>query len=316
MYLVNYSLAENLLIQNYLLKEQTIAKAGSLSIEDLLTTVQNELNSFVFSFTQVNDYAPIDIEATRQGFKDYISKAQLPINGIAYYDQTGKLVVIEDKQHLHIGEGQDFSNTSYIQWAENPANKNTLYISTPYISVVGGSVGKTIIIVLKPIYFGNIYKGALGVRILLGDLEKAFVAPLISSAEENSFIIDSNGVVIASQANLLNKNLFTYAKKQRWERYTDFTTLLTTALRKNDTKTLWFFQNPSDTSKEYLAGISRIDIPNTDKDLFLVVSSPKENITSLLRWFRDYGYIWLGFSVIVTIIESSIIIFLQKKILS
>jgi len=313
-YLINYNLSENLLLQRVLNKEQTIAKAGSLSIEGLFTTVQSELNSFVFSFTKVNDFSVIDINNIRQGFMSFIQRAQLPINGIAYYDQTGKLIAIENRQNLHIGEDQDFSKTEYILWSKNPDNKNKIYISTPYIGVTGGSVGKVILIFLKPIYFGNTYKGALSIRILVDDLRKAFINPLVSDPSEDSFIVDSNGVLIAGKSNLLNKNLYKYAQKQKWAYYSYFISTLKKAIKTNNTEADWFFQNPGESSKELLVGGSEIDLPNTDKDLFLIVTTQKSNTLSLLGSLRSYGYFWLGFSFIITVIGSFLVIYLKDSL--
>jgi hypothetical protein len=311
-YISNYNLSEKLLVQRELSKEQIIAKAGSLSVEDLLITVQNELNSFVFSFTKTNDFSLIDLDNTRSGFLSYIGRAQRPINGIAYYNPSGTLSVIEDKQNLHLGENQNFSKTPLILWSKNPANREKIFISTPYISTVGGSVGKTILVVAKPIYFGNTYKGTLAIRILLEDLRNTFINPLIADSTEDAFIVDSHAVLIADKNNFLNKNLFAYAQKNKWSHYKDFEKKLQKIIAGNDTQTTWFFQNPKEKPTEFLIGASRIGVPNTDKDLYLIVTTPKEEVLSLLTALRLYGYFWLVFSVIMTLLGSIIVCLIKE----
>lgn len=312
-YIFNYRLSENLLIQKTLSKQAILAKSGSLSVENLLKNVQSELTSFVFTFAKINDSASIDTGVTRKAFIAYMQRAQLPINGIALYDAQGKLSIIENRYDIRIGENQDFSKTAVILWSKNPANRDKTFISTPYIGTTGASIGKIILILAKPIYFGNTYKGTLAIRLLVNEFRNSFVTPLTADNAENSLIINSDGVVLAGNAPLLNQNIFTYAQKQKWNKYNDFISTLRMALQTNTTQATWTFQNPKEKPIVSLVGISRIDIPNSDKDLFMIVTTPQDSTIASLRPVRGYGLVWLGFGVIATIIGSALVFLLQSR---
>lgn len=309
-FLFNYNLSEKLLMQRTLSKQLILAKSGSSSVENLLKNTQNQLSSFVFSFAKVNESAQIDIDVTRTEFIAYMKRSQLPINGIALYDENGILSIIENKQDIRVGENQDFSRAEFIKWSKNPLNKTKVFVSTPYIGTAGASVGKIILVVAKPVYFGNKYKGTLAIRILIDDLRREFITPLTNDPDEDSFIVNSNGIFIAGLPSLINKDLYVYAKEQKWNQSQDFSQKLRAALRNNMTQTTWVFLNPKEKPKESLVGISKIDLPDTDNDLFMIITTPKDGIISALYPIRIYAFTWLGFGILTTIIGGIIVMLL------
>lgn len=313
LYILNYQTSQALLIQKTLNKQLIIAKAGSTAVENLLENVQNQLSSFTFSFAQINENAPIDKNATRTEFMAYMARSQLPITGIALFDENGKLSIIENRPDIRFGEGEDFSHSEFIIWSKDFSNKNKILVSGPYIGTAGSSVGKIILIAAKPVYFGNRYKGVLTIRIRLDDLRKAFISPLTTDNDEDSFIVNDRGYLIAGRNDLLNKNLFTYARQQKWNHYKDFIKQFGTAIHQDRTEGSWIFQYPNDQPKELLVGVSIIDLPNTDKDLYMVTTATKETVLLSLRPLRGYGVLWLGFGVFVTVISGIIIMRLKNS---
>jgi len=312
LYIANYRLSQKLLTQDVLDKQLLLAKSGSSSVQNLFANVQSELASFVFTFAKTDENAKIDKETTRKAFIEYMQRAQLPINGIALYDETGKLAIIENRHDIRIGEGQDFSNTAFFQWSKNPLNKDKTFISTPYIGTTGASVGKIIFILAKPIYFGTKYKGTLSIRILINDFGNAYITPLTSGKDQLSFIINKTGILLAGNNSLLNQNLFLYANKNHWSDYKNFIKLLKSSLKSNTMQAQGTFQYPKEKVKVYLIGISKIDVPNTDNDLYLVVLTPKNVALSPLSPLRGYGLVWLGLGLLITIVGSIIVLLLQS----
>ena len=312
-YFLNYRTSENLIIQKTLTKQAIIAKAGSLSVENLLKSVKNDLSSFTFSFAKIDESASIDKDNTRATFITYMQKAQLPINGIALYDESGKLIIIENRYDIRIGENQNFSQTAFIQWSKNPLNKEKIFISTPYKATTGASVGRTILIVVKPVYFGKIYKGTLTIRLLVSNFKDAFITPLISDTDEDTFIIDSNGVLIAGNNALLNNNLFAYAQKQKWGQSIDFMNKLRMIIKNNTVQTTWNFQNQNEKPRTAFVGSSKIDIPDTDKDLYFVVTTSRDNVISSLNPLRSHGLVWLGFGLLTTVVGGIIVVLLKSS---
>ena len=311
-FIASYQTAENLLVQQNLSKQMILAKAGSLSAENLIKNVQNQLSSFIFSFTDLNENINVNKKATRAEFAAYMQRAQLPVNSISMYDEVGKLSILENRNHIYTGENQDFSQTELIKWSKNPESKNKTFISTPYIGTTGASVGKIIIIIAKPIYFGSIYKGTLAVRLLVNDFRNDFITALVSGNDEDSFIVNSAGVLLAGNSSLTNQNLYSYAGKKKWNGSADFTKKLNAALKTNSLQTNWIFQNPGDKPKDLLVGISKIDIPNTDRDLFFAATSSRDKALASLKSLSAYGYAWLGFGVLTTTTGGLLVIFLRS----
>jgi len=310
LFTVNYHLSETQLTQKALTKQAILAKAGSSSIENLIKNVQNQLSSFVFSFAPVSEIVPINIAHTRLAFDEYIQRAQLPINGVALYDENGTLVILGNRQHNRTGEGQNFAQTSYIQWSKNPANRGKTYISTPYIGTTGASIGKTIIIVAQPIYFGNTYKGTLVIKLLVDDFRKSFIDALASDPAEDSFIITNKGLLLAGNGALINQNLFSYAQNQKWSQYKDFTQKLATVLKANRSQAVWTFQNPKEKPRVVFVGISKIDIPNTDNDLYIITNASRDDALASLQPLRLYGFAWLGFGLLASVLGGIIAVLL------
>lgn len=310
-FIFNYQLSANLLIQQTLNKQLILAKSGSTSVENLLKNIQGQLSSFIFTFTPISDTASIDISTTRKEFAAYMQNAQLPINGIALYNESGKITILANRQNIHIGEGEDFSQTSYIHWSKDPKNKGKTYISTPYIGTTGASIGKIILFVAQPVYFGNSYKGTLAIKLLVDDFRQAFISPLASNSDESSFIVDTNGILLAGDKALLNQNLFVYANKKKWKQYKDFIQKLNLALNAQQTQTAWTFQTPQGKTVLSNVGVSKIDIPNTDKDLYMVVTTAQSSSLVSLQPLRVYAFVWLGFGVITTILGGFIVIALS-----
>jgi len=241
----------------------------------------------------------------------YMQRTQLPISGIALFDENSKVSILENRLHTREGEGEDFSKAQFIKWSKDPKNKGKTFISTPLIGTVGTSKGKIIYNVVEPLYFGNKFKGTLAIRLRVEDFTKTFVTPLNIDSSEDVFIINTKGTVIAGKDSLLNKNLFDFASKEKWSNYQDYINKLNLALKKNETQVTWTSKLPNEKPREMLVGISKIDIPDTDQDLYMKVATPKEGVLDSLGGLRKYGYFWLGFGILTTIIGSILIIRLQ-----
>ena len=121
-YLALYNFSENLLIQKTLNKQLILAKTGSLAVENLIKNVQSELSSFVFSFAKTDESDTIDKDTTRAAFASYMQRSQLPVSGIALFDENGTVAILENRSHIRLGEGEDFSHAEFIKWSKNLNN--------------------------------------------------------------------------------------------------------------------------------------------------------------------------------------------------
>ncbi len=313
-YLALYNFSENLLIQKTLNKQLILAKTGSLAVENLIKNVQNELASFVFSFAKTDESDTIDKGATRTAFAYYMQRSQLPVSGIALFDENGTVAILENRSHIRLGEGEDFSQAVFTKWSKDPQNKGKIFISTPLLGTVGASKGKIILVIAQPLYFGSKFKGTLAIRLRVEDFTKAFVTSLLDGElSEDAFIVNTKGVVIAGKDTLLNKNLFNFARLEKWPNYQDYINKLTLALKTQQTQTIWTSKLPNEKPREMLVGVSKIDIPDTEADLYMKVATPKDGVINSLTGLKKYGFLWLGFGVLTTILGSLIVIRLQAE---
>ncbi len=311
-FVFNYHLSEVYLVQSVNEKQQIISKSGARSVENFLHSIDNQLSSFVFSFAKIDGNTAIDKEATRQQFAEFIKRSKPPISGIALYDESGTLIIIENKEHNKLGEGVDFSSRDFITWSTDPLNKGKSFITNPYISASGSTQGQNIMAIVTPIYFGNKFKGTLAIRFLVNQFKDAFINPLATAIDEDSFIIDNNNVVIAGDVGLLNKNLNDYARQSKWHNYTDFNDKLNAVLKKDSTNTSWNFAFPNQKVKNYLVASSKIDLPNTDKDLYLILLTPQSGTLKPLSPLRYYGTVWIWISIILTFLGGVIYIVVKR----
>lgn len=311
-FIFNYQLTENYLIQNTEDEEVIIAQAGARSIENFFNNVSNQLSSLVFSFEKVREDTPIDKDNTRKEFARYINQAKTPVSGIAFYDESGKLSIIENVQKITTGENEDFSDEDFIKWSRDPQNRDKTFITHPFISRSGASKGKVIMAIATPLYFGNHYKGTLAIRFLVSRFKDAFISPLTSDGDEDTTIIDSNGILIAGDDKLINKNLIDYAKETRWNKYEDFIYKFKSVIQKKQSKTAWTFKFPDSPKRDYLISSSRIDIPNTDNDLYLIISTPQDKSIKLLTPIRSYGSIWAGLGILFTLLGGVIYVVIRR----
>ncbi len=65
---------------------------------------------------------------------------------------------------------------------------------------------------------------------------------------------------------------------------------------------------PGEKVRSFLVGMSKIDVPNTEKDLYIVVTSSQEDVASALTPLRFYGIAWLGFGILITSTGSALIL--------
>jgi len=309
----NYSLSESLLVQKTFSQQAILSRSGANSIKDFFQNVENQLFSFGVSLEKTDESSPIDRTGVRLAFQAFFQKSTSPINEIALYDETGKLLVIENRERITTGEGQDFSDRDFIIWSKNSLNSNKVFIASSYTAKAGSSVGKNIIVFASPFYFGTKYKGTMTIRVLLDKFQAAFINPLNPGIDENAFIVDTDGYLRAGQENLINKNLISYANETKWENYQDFLNKFQQSIKKNDIQTAWDFQNPKEKSpKTLLVSVSRIDVPNTDKDLSLIITIPKDSVSSSISNLRYFGTAWLGLGLFTTILGSIVIIMLKE----
>ncbi len=315
-YLYNFNIAEKYLLIYTSDKQQVTAKSASHSIENYINSTINQLHSLVFSFTEIDENSRVDTDLTRKEFATYIKENKGPISEIAFYNEKGDLKILENAAHNKEGESHNFSQSEFFLWSKDPKNTNKVYISTPFTGKIGTSKDKVIMIIASPVYFGSQFKGTVSIRFFLQDFSNSFVYPLSTKLYENALIVNSDGLVITGNSYFVNKNLIDYAKNKNWKQSKAFINTFKGVLKKDRSDVTWVFQYPKDVPRNYLVSSSKIDIPNTDRDLYLIISSSRNEALKPISTLRYYGSLGIWASMAITFIGGALYIGLRQLSIS
>ncbi len=306
-YFFNFNLSKDFLIKQSQETQLTVTRAGTKSVEVFMKSIINQL--LILERNNVID--SLDKEKTRQAFQQFVDNTDELVADIARYDKEGKLVVIENKRRIYTGEKEDYSDRDFIQWSKTQAEENQILITPPYIARAGAARGKAIIVVATPSYFNHEYTGTIAIRFALNEFKKSFIDPL-GTADEETMIIDSSGRILVGRSSLGNQNLLDYAKKTKWNGSKDFIDKFKQMLNSYEGRDIWKFQYPGENPKSFLATYNKINIPNTDNDLYLIVTRNEPNITSSINPFYAYGTYWLGGGILLSVLIGFGIILVKK----
>ncbi len=306
-YFANYTLSTHLLVQQSQDREYVLERSGANSIEYFIKNIQQQL----LILAKNESVSSIQVSAMEPILKNFVDNALSPVSGIARYNQSGKLIAIENRQRIKTGQNEDYSDYEFIQWSKDPENRSKIFISYPYVARAGASKGKIILVIATPCYNSNTYTGTLAVRFTLEEFQKTFLDPIITK-EDSVFIVDGKGIVVTGNKALLNKNLFDYAKAQQWTGWQDFVKKFTLVIHSDEYKSSWSFKNPGQKTKEFLIASNRIDVTHAQRDLFLVVLIPADSINRSLDPLHWYGSFWLGASILFTISAGILFLSVQK----
>lgn len=302
----NFNLSKDFLLKQSLEAQIVLTRSGARSIE---TYMRNSINQLLF--LEKNDILDSpDYEKIRPVFRQFADNSDNSIADIARYDANGKLVIIENKQRIYFGEKEDFSDKNFIKWSKT-ALENQIFITPTYIAQAGSAKGKAIIVVATPSYFSHKYSGTITIRFILNEFKKIFIDPL-GNVDEETMVIDSGGKLLIGKESLINQNLLKYGQKTNWKNSKDFVNKFKRIFSSNEGKETWFFQYPGESPKELLITYSKIDIPNTDKDLYLIITRNKPNVTSPIRPFFAYGTYWLGGGILLSFLIGLSLLFIKR----
>ena len=311
-YLSNFSNAEKYLLIYTSEKQQVTAKSATISIENYINSTRNQLRSLVFNFAKIDENTSVDLNVTRNEFVSFISANKGLVSEIAFYDDQGNLKILENAIHNKEGEGQNFNKTEFFLWSKDPKNANRIFISSPFTGKIGSSKNKVLMIIATPVYFGSRFKGTVSIRFLLQDFSNAYIYPLSTNLFDSALIVNSDGQIIAGNTYFVNKNLISYAKSKNWKQSKAFIKTFQNILKKDKADVTWVFQYPKDVPRTYLVSSSKIDIPNTDRDLYLIVSSARSEALKPVSNLRYYGSLGIWVSLAITFIGGALYIGIRE----
>lgn len=314
-FLNDFKQTQTNLTQDTFAKQDIIVRAGALALEHFIYSIQDQLDLFVFSFAKTTPSSPIDLAGTQKEFFNFINRSAPPIAEIALYDENGKLIILENRQQNFTGVNEHFSDQDFIRWSKDPNSKGLTYITSPYISKAGWIKGSSIIAIATPLYFGNRFKGTVAIRILAKEFQSTFIETLSPLIEDSSFISDKEGTVISGDNRILALNLIDYAKASRWPGYEDFIQKYNQTLSSDRQNITWAFKYPLQNQDTYLVSSAKIDIPNTDKDLYLIVATSQKKFEQSVAPIKYYTSFWIWLIIIITFMLNSLYLVVRNKLI-
>lgn len=257
---------ELLLIQTHN-RQLVQARSGAQTVKLFLKDLEIQL----LTLSQVPDVVLLDEQKTRERFENLIDQAEdTPFIGIGSLDKDGKAKIITNRERMSVGEGTNFSEREYFKWAKDPLNKGKIYITSPFISQAGISKDKNVLALITPVYYNDEFNGIIIFAVLLNDFSDKFIEPLRIYQAGQSVLIQQDGLVIAGDGKLLNKNIFNYVQNINKNIFSE-----------DEGAINWVFQYPEDGAKEQIVTFKRINIDHQSWTLFII--NNKDIINSYLE---------------------------------
>lgn len=204
-YLRNREISNQIFFGEVQNRELVLSKTGANSIELFF----NSLKTNVVYISKIEAISSLDEKETRAIYKDFIGRYKnFPFLTISRLDQNAKLIIAERTTGSTQGEGELYSDREYYSWVKNPANKDKVFISKPFIIRTGPSKGKYGISIATPTYSKNKFTGVASIGVVMDKFADVFVTPYRLNKSGDTFIVDKKGIVIsASNPSYVNTNL-------------------------------------------------------------------------------------------------------------
>lgn len=312
-YLKSQEASEALAISQAKSKQSIIVRSASSAIETFLKQIQYETTTLGKESMSIQD--PIELQKTYQQFID--SFENTPVIGIFRLDKNGKLILIVNVDRNKAGEGEDFSDRPYFIAAQDVDNRNHVFITDPFISRAGASNGKYILVSSYPLYNKNDFDGLFGIVILLDKLQETYVSPLRTEKFARTFILDSQGDVIASEdTQLVGTNIFNYGQLKQWDGYEGFIQevhrildgSVTEGSSSSSSSRLTFQYLEDNEPYERVFTFRKIRAGDTQWTLFV---ETKKAVAFLITNKLEYGLLfWLITTIIVIFVSGIFIVFI------
>lgn len=182
------------LVEQILHREQLAARMGANSINSFISLSSRSLFALAENPIIVN-LGP----GTQPLIQDFINNWQgTALKGVIIVDKNGQLLYSANREgaiwgKTYLGDRDYFLKVGQVQ-------KGQFVISSPIISREGATKGKSVIIMVMPLYQGGKFNGAIVVSILLTDFVKDYLEPLKVTNETSIILADSAGDIIGGSS--------------------------------------------------------------------------------------------------------------------
>lgn len=197
---------EESLAEQMLHRQQIVARAGAMSIENFLELV----GTSVASYAGIQDIIEGG-EVTQNRLNLFVEEwVGSPVFSIALTDEDGVIVVSANRQ----GAGQTgvtLADRGYFERAREDARPGEVYVGEAVFGRFGTVEDEFLIPVASPSFSNGEFKGVLAATVVLSELTETYIYPLKISEETRLYLIDSRGnMLYAPYEKFVGANYFDY----------------------------------------------------------------------------------------------------------
>lgn len=183
---VEVSLAEQMLH-----RQQIVARAGAMSIENFLEFVGSSLASYAGTQDIIEGG-----EVTQNRLNLFVEEwVGSPVFSIALTDENGVVVASANRQGAD-QTGVTLADRGYFEWAKEDARPGEVYVGEAVFGRFGPVEDEFLIPVASPSFSNGEFKGVLVATVALSELTKTYLDPLKISEETRLYLTDSRGTIL------------------------------------------------------------------------------------------------------------------------
>lgn len=260
-YFVAEKKAEDALIEQTLHREQIISRAGAESIESFFEL----LGAQVATFSTRNAIVTQNLEDSQAALDLFMEKlGGTPVAGIIFAGEDGK-VLVNSNRTKSPDVGGNISDRDYFAWARG-AKESEVFVSKSFVSWMGASKGKYIVVVAAPVVANGEFQGVLAAAVILSEVTDTYLTPLKISEKSQIYLVNREGILLSTTQNeLVGQGFIQYVEDNPFPGSSilvkNLKELLASAFERGEGKFNYLRNSPEDkkTIKRWLLAYSGVD---------------------------------------------------------
>lgn len=204
------SRTEEILVERIKDQKLVLVRSGSVLISEFLQEVKTSL----ILLSEAEAIKKLDLDEgkiiIRRLSDNYKNK---PLGDIIWIDRNG--MAMADMSQDGRGVGVSLADRDYFLWTKTRAGPGEVFISEPIIGRGGSWEGWWGIVLATPVFYQGRFNGAMAVVLPAEKLTEHFVEPLSASYENQIFLTNQKGIIVASTfPEATGKDLFEYISQE------------------------------------------------------------------------------------------------------
>lgn len=292
---VNSSIVEQATVLATQQKMIVLARAGTKSLESLLSLFKSEL----VILADREEIKNFDLPVARESMTKVILTANHPIvHQLGLISKEGVLLITTNIEGKRENEGNSLADRKFFQWAKT-AKEGEVFLSEPIVGRSGMNKGKWVVVLATPITRADgSFNGVLYAPIRIEDLTVQYVDTLKITPNARVFVLNEEGIIVSSPfADLIGVNVREYAQEKKWKEYETTLRLIERMTKGEEGAQVYWFMGTDGKIIKTIAGF--VPIRFDASMISLGVAIPYNEAYNLVSDFFRNQIIWLVFLILV-----------------